>query len=186
MGLGCGSIRAWEFGLCVVFYTQLPEEQIVNWRYVCDRTLLAVVLAVFLAMLVGCASLPSDLDSPKVSLESFRSLPAASGLPRFEIKLRVINPNKQPLDIAGISYSIELLGKEVITGVANDIPPIEGYGEGVVTLEAGLQLLEILRLMAGLGASQSDPLVYRFSAKIDFNGFMPTQRIEERGEIKLN
>ena len=98
----------------------------------------------------------------------------------------MINPNKQPLDIAGISYSIELLDREVITGVANDIQPIEGYGEGVVTLEAGLQLLEILRLMAGLGASQSDPLVYRFAAKIEFNGFMPTQRVQERGEIKMH
>jgi len=154
----------------------------VNWRYVCDRTLLAVLVA----MLVGCASLPSDLDPPKVSLESFRSLPAASGLPRFEIKLRVINPNKQPLDIAGISYSIELLDREVITGVANDIPAIEGYGEGVVTLEAGLQLLEILQLMTGLGVSRSDPLVYRFAAKIEFNGFMPTQRVQERGEIKMH
>jgi len=154
----------------------------VNWRYVCDRTLLAVLVA----MLVGCASLPSDLDPPKVSLESFRSLPAASGLPRFEIKLRVINPNKQPLDIAGISYSIELLDREVITGVANDIPAIEGYGEGVVTLEAGLQLLEILQLMTGLGASRSDPLAYRFAAKIEFNGFMPTQRVQERGEIKMH
>ena len=153
-----------------------------NWRYVCDRTLLAVLVA----MLVGCASLPSDLDPPKVSLESFRSLPAASGLPRFEIKLRVINPNKQPLDIAGISYSIELLDREVITGVANDIPAIEGYGEGVVTLEAGLQLLEILQLMTGLGVSRSDPLVYRFAAKIEFNGFMPTQRVQERGEIKMH
>ena len=153
-----------------------------NWRYVCDRTLLAVLVA----MLVGCAGLPSDLDPPKVSLESFRSLPAASGLPRFEIKLRVINPNKQPLDIAGISYSIELLDREVITGVANDIPAIEGYGEGVVTLEAGLQLLEILQLMTGLGASRSDPLVYRFAAKIEFNGFMPTQRVQERGEIKMH
>ena len=153
-----------------------------SWRYFCDRALLAVVLA----MLVGCASFPSDLDPPKVSLEDFRSLPVASGPPRFEIKLRVINPNKQPLDIAGISYSIELLDKELITGVANDIPPIEGYGEGVVTLEAGLQLLEILRLMTSLSASQSDSVGYRFSAKIDFNGFMPTQRVEERGEINLH
>jgi hypothetical protein len=186
VGLGGGSVCARKFGLCVVFYTQLSEEQIVNWRYVCDRTLLAVLLAVFLAMLVGCASLPSELDPPKVSLESFRSLPVASGPPRFEIKLRVVNPNKQPLDIAGISYSIELLDKEVITGVANNIPTIEGYGEGVVTLEAGLQLLEILRLMTGLGASRSDPMVYRFSAKIAFNGFIPTQRVQESGEIKMH
>ena len=29
-------------------------------------------------------------------------------------------------------------------------------------------------------------MVYRFSAKIDFHGFMPTQRIEDSGEFTLN
>ncbi|MDG2271662.1 MAG: LEA type 2 family protein [Halioglobus sp.] len=152
-----------------------------SWRYFSGRVLLVVLVA----MLISCASLTSELDPPKVSLESFRSLPIASGSPRFEIKIRVVNPNKQPLDIAGISYSIELLDREIITGVANDIPVIDGYDDGVITLEAGLQLIEMLRLIAGLGASQSDPLVYRFSAKIDFNGLVPAQRVEESGEIKL-
>ncbi|CAA0119705.1 Uncharacterised protein [Halioglobus japonicus] len=149
-----------------------------------SRNALLFILAVML--LAGCASLTPEIDPPKVSLVSFDSLPGHSGTPRFEIKLRVINPNKQTLDIAGISYSVELLGKELITGVANDIAPIEGYGEGVVSLEAGLQLLELLHLMASLGSAGSEPLAYRFSAKIDFNGFVPTQRIEESGEIKLN
>jgi LEA14-like dessication related protein len=139
-----------------------------------------------LGLLAGCASLTPELDPPKISLVSFKSLPGDSGAPRFEIKLRVINPNKQALDIAGISYSVELLDKELITGVANDVAPIAGYGEGVVTLEAGLQLLELLRLMASLGSAGSEPLEYRFSAKIDFNGFIPTQRVEESGEISLN
>jgi LEA14-like dessication related protein len=97
----------------------------------------------------------------------------------------VANPNKLTLDIAGISYSVELLGKEVISGVTNDVPTIEGYSEEVVTLEAGLQLLQLLRLLGGLGRTQSEALDYRFSAKIDFNGFVPTQRIEETGEITL-
>ena len=146
-----------------------------------------VVLSLWsLALLAGCATLTPDLDPPKISLVSFRSLPAQGSAPRFEITLRVINPNKQTLDIAGISYSVELLGKELITGVANDVAPIEGYAEGDVTLEAGLQLLELLRLMANLGAAGSEPLAYRFTAKIDFTGFIRTQRIEESGEIKLN
>lgn len=148
-----------------------------------SRTTLPVLL---MAMLVGCVGLTTELDPPKVSLVSFRSLPGEAGSPRFEIKLRVINPNKQPLDIAGISYNVELLNKELISGVTNDVSPIEGYGEGMVTLEAGLQLFELLRLMADLGTNKSEPLVYRFSAKIDFNGFMPTQRLEESGEITLN
>jgi LEA14-like dessication related protein len=139
----------------------------------------------WLALLTGCASIAPQLDPPKVSIDSFKSLPSEGGAPRFEIKLRVANPNKQTLDIAGISYSVELLGKEVISGVTNDVPTIKGYSEEVVTLEAGLQLFQLLRLLSGLGRTQADALDYRFSAKIDFNGFIPTQRIEETGEITL-
>jgi len=139
----------------------------------------------WLLMLTGCASITPQLDPPKVSVESFTSLPSSGGAPRFEIKLRVANPNKQTLDIAGISYSVELLDKEVINGVTNDVPTIEGYSEEIVTLEASLQLFQLLRLLSGLGRTQTDVLDYRFSAKIDFNGFVPTQRIEETGEITL-
>ncbi|MEZ5502628.1 MAG: LEA type 2 family protein [Halioglobus sp.] len=141
---------------------------------------------VALLALVGCASLAPEIDPPKISLVALRTLPAEGGAPRFEITLRVINPNKQELDIAGISYSVELLNKELVTGVANDIAPIEGYGEGIVTLQAQLQLLELLRLMANMGTTRSQPLAYRFAANIDFNGLLPTQRIEETGEITLN
>lgn len=143
------------------------------------------LLLFVLVLLSGCANLAPDLDPPKVSVTSFHSLPSEGGVPRFEIKLRVINPNTQTLDIAGISYSVELLDKELITGVSNDITPIEGYGEGEVTLDAGLQLFEVVRLMASLGEAESGPLTYRFKAKIDFNGLIPTQRIEDSGEIVL-
>jgi LEA14-like dessication related protein len=145
----------------------------------------SLLLLTWLLMLSGCASITPDLDPPKVTLESFRALPTQGSAPRFEIKLRVANPNKQTLDIAGISYSVELLDKELISGVTNDIPIIEGYSEEVVTLEAGLQLFQLMRLLTSLGSSASDSLEYRFSAKIDFNGFVPTQRIEETGEITL-
>lgn len=137
------------------------------------------------ALLNGCASLMTEMDPPKVSLESFRSLPSEAGAPRFEIKLRVLNPNEQALDIVGISYSIELLNKELISGVTSDVPLIEGYSEGVVTLNASLQLFEVLRLLASVGSQPTDELSYRFTAKIDFGGFMPTQRIVETGEITL-
>lgn len=138
-----------------------------------------------LAVLAGCASVFPEVDPPKVTLESFKNLPGEGGAPRFEIKLRIANPNKQSLDIAGISYSVDILDKELISGVTNEVPLIEGYTEEVVTLEAGLQLFQLVRLLAGLGQEPTDNLAYRFSAKIDFNGFVPTQRIEESGSINL-
>ena len=55
----------------------------------------------------------------------------------------------------------------------------------MVTLEAGLKLFQLVRLLAGLGQKPTDSLDYRFSAKIDFNGFIPTQRIEETGSFTL-
>jgi LEA14-like dessication related protein len=124
-----------------------------------------------------------QLDPPKISVDSVESIPSASGAPRFKIQLRVINPNTQELDIAGISYGIEIMDQEVISGVTNDVPLIPGYAEQVVTLEAGLQLFQIVRLLTSLGKAQGDTLEYRFLAKIDFKGLVPTQRVEETGEL---
>ena len=140
----------------------------------------------WLLMLSACATLTSEVDPPKVTMESFRSIASESGTPRFEIKLRVTNPNKQPLDVAGIGYSVEIQGKELVSGVTNDVPLVEAYSEEVVTLEASLQLFQLLRLVTSLATVESAALAYRFSAKIDFRGFTPTQRIEETGTISLD
>lgn len=144
-----------------------------------------LAVALCLLLLSACAGLTKDMDPPKVTLESFNALPSEGGAPRFDIKLRIINPNDTVLDIAGISYDIELMGRDLVSGVTNDVPRIGAYSEEVVNLQASLQLFELLRLFASLGTSGEGPLDYRFSAKIDFKGLVPTQRVEESGEIKL-
>ena len=150
------------------------------------KTACAGLLPLLCALLItGCATLTTEMDPPVISLESFRTLPAQELGPRFEIVLRVQNPNKQELDIAGIAYTIELLDRELISGVTNDVPLIAGYSEETVTLEVGINLIEMLRLLGSLGRTGSDALDYRFAAKIDFNGFLPTQRVEETGKITL-
>lgn len=145
-----------------------------------------LLASIILFLVSGCSSIIPEFDPPKVSLESFRALPSTgSGTPRFEIKLRISNPNEQSLDIAGISYGVDILDRELISGVTNEVPVIEGYSEEVITLEAGLQLFEMLRLITSLGHEMGDSLDYSFTAKIDFRGFMPTQRIEEAGSFTL-
>jgi len=146
---------------------------------------LRIILLLICWLGVACAGLTPEFDPPKVTVEGVSSLPSSGVGPRFQIKLRVANPNKQALDIAGISYSIELQGRELLSGVTNDVPLIEGYTEEVVTLEAGVNMSQFLRLLTGLGKNQSDPLEYRFAAKIDFKGFIPTQRVEETGVLDL-
>ncbi|MFT6276141.1 MAG: LEA14-like dessication related protein [Halioglobus sp.] len=149
------------------------------------KPLYRFVVIYLLSFLVGCASLYPELDPPKVSIESVESLPSEGLGPRFQIKLRVMNPNKQDLDIAGISYAIEILDRELVSGVTSDVPLIPAYSEEVVTLNAGINMFQFLRLLSGLGKTNADALSYSFSAKIDFNGFIPTQRVEESGVLDL-
>ncbi|TXS93027.1 hypothetical protein FV139_13840 [Parahaliea maris] len=150
------------------------------------RVVLRGLCAMVLLLTGACASLMSDMDPPTVSVDNVRSLPARDSGPRFEITLRVANPNKQALDIVGISYTIDILDRELVSGVTNEVPRIEPYAEETVKLEAGINLFEMLRLLAELGQKQGDTLDYRFAAKIDFKGLLPTQRVEERGSLSLN
>lgn len=145
--------------------------------------LLFVLLMAF--GLNGCATFYGDMDPPSISIEDVSAVPSDSGVPRFEVVLNVVNPNKRALNIAGIAYSLEILGKELVMGVTDDVPRIGGYSEEKVTLLAGVQLVGILRLMAALGTTPGEEVDYRFSAKIDFEGFLPTQRVEETGKISL-
>ena len=80
-----------------------------------------MLLAGLMVLASGCATL-TDFDPPRVTMESLRALPTEGAVPRFEIKLRVTNPNTDALDIAGVSYSLELLGRELLHGVTRDVP----------------------------------------------------------------
>jgi len=144
-----------------------------------------LIALVWLITLAGCASLVPPLDPPKVTVENIRSLPVEGTGPRFLLTVRIVNPNEQALDIAGISYAIELMDRELVAGVANDIPVIEGYSERSIDLEAGVNLFEFLRLLASLGQTPADLINYKVTAKVDFRGLLPTQRVEKSGVINL-
>ena len=136
-------------------------------------------------LLSACATMGKDVDPPKISLDGVHSIPGEGGGPRFRMDLRIQNPNQQDLDIAGISYGISVQDVELVSGVTNEVPLIEGYSEEVVSLEGGLNTLQLIRFFTKLGMDQRslDRLEYTFEAKIDFHGFTPTQRISESGVI---
>jgi LEA14-like dessication related protein len=144
------------------------------------------VLVAFVCVLGGCATLAPAIDPPRVSLVSLRPVPGSGVAPDFEIKLKVVNPNNLALDIAGISYAVEIQGQELLTGVSNDLPRIGAYEEGTATLIASIDGFRLLRLLATVSREEARALDYSLRAKIDFGGLIPTQRIEESGVIDLS
>jgi hypothetical protein len=147
-----------------------------------------VGLVVAALVVAGCAALGTGREPPSVFLQDFRAVekPGASGLPAFEITLRVLNPNPEPLRLRGAVYSVRLEGRRLIEGVANDLPEIEGYGEGRITLTAGVDVLGGMRLLAELMSQPRDRFEYRLTARLDPAGFARDIRIEEVGQIDLD
>ena len=141
-------------------------------------------LTLLIAML-GCAGLEIGFETPTVGVSSFRVLPSDGSMPRFEIGLHIINPNRTKLTLEGLVYSVTLEGHKVITGVANDLPTIEAYGEGEVVLIAAADLLNSIGLFATLLKSQQQKFDYELDAKLDVGRFQPRIHVVEKGEIPL-
>ncbi|WP_319407281.1 LEA type 2 family protein [uncultured Desulfosarcina sp.] len=148
----------------------------------CNRTL---ILASMVMMIAGCATLYTDYETPSVTVSTIRALPSDSIAPRFEIGLHIVNPNRSPLKLHGIAYSLKLDGYKILTGVANDLPTIDGYAEGDVILVASTSLLSSMRFFADLMNVQRDRIAYELNAKLDLGGLRPNVHVGEKGEIRL-
>lgn len=137
------------------------------------------------ALLGGCAGAGPGYETPTVNVTTFRAIPSSGAVPSFEIGLRVINPNRQALELEGVSYTVRLDGYELVKGVANQLPVIEPYGEGAFTVTASVSLLAGIRLLTDLMNSPKETFGYELEAKLDPGGFARRIRIRDSGEVSL-
>lgn len=134
---------------------------------------------------VGCAPLLPNFETPTVNLTSFRVLPSNNVVPTFEIGLHVINPNRMALKLQGLSYNVELEGYRVLSGVSNQLPVIEAYGEGDVLLQARPDLFSTINLFTELLNQPRDKFNFNLEALLDVGGLMPKIHVNKQGELAL-
>ncbi|HKL62062.1 MAG TPA: LEA type 2 family protein [Woeseiaceae bacterium] len=145
-----------------------------------------VLVILTLALGIGaCTGLRPGLETPTVTVSSFRPLPAQGAVPRFEIGLHIVNPNREALELRGLAYTVSLEGRELIKGAENELPVIEGYGEGEVVVTAMPNLLGGIRLVTDLMASPRDRYSYALEAKLDVGAFTRPIRVRDEGQIGL-
>lgn len=150
-----------------------------NTRTILARRLLITLLFLSLG---ACASLSPNYEEPVVSLSYFRP---AEGNTGFDIGLRILNPNREPLNLQGVVYTISLQGQDIIKGVGKGFKPIEGYSEGDIKLSAAPNLLAGIRLLSQFMNQTESALEYEFEAKLDVGGLYPRIRVRETGQFDL-
>ena len=110
-----------------------------------------LALALLPLALGACSSLPFG-EAPRVDLVGLAGLPGEGLELRFLAKLRVQNPNSQPLAYEGVSLELDLRGQRFASGVAPLAGQVPAFGETVLEVPVSVsgftlarQLLDLVR-----------------------------------------
>lgn len=118
-------------------------------------------------LLGGCAGIRPDFEQPTVQLVSLQTLASRGLEQRFELGLRIANPNGVRLNLKGLEYVITLEDYPLVSGLAANIAPIPAYGDGLVNVQASVSLLQGARLLLQLLENPKPQLSYVINAKLD-------------------
>lgn len=140
-----------------------------------------LILVLLSLILASCANLTPGFEEPTVDVTSIDLRDSNSLAPEFDIKLRITNPNRDALNIDGMTYTLFLAGNKVVSGVAGDLPGLPGYGEVAVTIRASLSLFGSLNLLNNLMNEYQDSIDYELVTKLDVGRFYPKITVKQQG-----
>ncbi|MBP0048198.1 LEA type 2 family protein [Marinobacterium sp. AK62] len=149
----------------------------------------AGVWIVLLGLLLGgCASLQPGREAPVMDVVGVRLDPNSQGaVPRFLIRLRILNPNRQALVLEGVRYHLYLQEQRVLSGVTRDLPRIPGYAEETVEVGASPALFGSVRLLQEMATTPGlKALDYRVEVKLDSGGLSWPVEVEQTGRLSLS
>jgi len=150
------------------------------------RPFVLPLIVLLLTVTMGCASIEPGYETPSITLSSFKALPGKGMVPRFEIGLHIVNPNRTELSLKGMAYTISIQGHKILAGVANDLPLIQAYGQGDIRLTTAVSLFNSIAFFADLARKQNpETLTYSFNAKLDTGTFSPIIRVNKKGTFSF-
>ena len=142
----------------------------------------ASLFLLMFSLLHGCTSL-IGLEAPTLDLLSIRPITSDGLAPRFEITLKITNPNSQPISLRGAAYGLSLNGFDVVHGVSQSLPEVPAYGEAKFKLPAELSVLQGMKLLASFYQKPQADLSYRLDVKLDAGAFWPNIHLSESGRL---
>lgn len=142
-------------------------------------------------LLAGCATM-AGIEPPGISLAGLRLVEVKGLETAFEVDLRVLNPNKTPLNVQGVECDLTLNDRHLAKGVANPGKAIPAYGSEIVTVNVYASMLDVFgmagRLIRGATKEQPDEKwSYAINGHLDMGGGAWSGKIpfDAKGEIDL-
>jgi LEA14-like dessication related protein len=148
------------------------------------RTWIAIPL---LALMASCTTVPQGFEAPIVTIADLTPKEMAIFEQRFDVKLRIQNPNDQDLSINGLRFDIQLNEHDFGNGMSGQRVAVPRFGSQVVDVEVLTTLASFLRQVQELNAGGGQRVRYRLkgTAFVDAPGTFKAP-FDEKGEINLN
>jgi LEA14-like dessication related protein len=111
-----------------------------------------------LLLVAGCAGL--HREPLKVTVAGIEPMRGEGLEMRMALKLRVQNPNQEPVDYKGASVEMALQGKKLASGVSDESGSVPAFGEAVIRVPITLPGLQ--------AAGQTLSSLLKSGGKVDY------------------
>jgi LEA14-like dessication related protein len=149
-------------------------------RYVC------ILWFVLLAVLSGCSTLPGKPEPPRVNLVGLQLVSMELFEQRYQVRLRIKNPNAYELPIQGIDFRLDINGQAFADGVSNRSVTVPAYGEQVISLEVSSNLIQVFRQLQSLENSRSPGFEYRINGTVAIGDYGQRLPFDYAGDMQLS
>lgn len=136
--------------------------------------------------LASCTALTSKPESPRVTLVGLKLISAELLEQRYQVNLRVMNPNAFELPVRGIDFRLDINGQAFADGVSNQAVDVPAYGENLIELTVSSNLFQVFRQFQSLQESRSPGFEYRISGSMATGVYGQKLPFDYAGELKLS
>ena len=132
-------------------------------------------------LLSGCSSLGSR-DPLNIDVAGIEPLPGQGMEVRFNLTLRVQNPNDSAIDYDGIALEMDINGQPLASGVSDQKGQVPRFGESLIKVPLSISAYSMLRQAMGASTLQPGQKVsYALHGKL--GGGLFAERFSTEGEL---
>jgi LEA14-like dessication related protein len=144
------------------------------------RLLMGLITLVFTA----CSTLPRDIEPPRMNIVNIAPKDIAIFEQRYDVQLRILNPNDADLGIKGMRFDIELNDQEFASGMSGQKVTVPRFGSEVVNVEVTSGLSSLVRQVEQMNKTGMNKIRYRIkgTAFVESPGNYKAP-FDEKGEI---
>jgi LEA14-like dessication related protein len=144
------------------------------------------LLLLSVLLLAGCASMP-DRDPLQITVAGIEPMQGEGMELRLLVKLRVQNPNDEPVDYDGVSVKVDVQGETFASGVSDESGSVPRFGESLIAVPLTVSMMRMVRQAVGfMGASEPPKSVsYALSGKLSGASMFGTRRFSAKGSLDL-